>query len=363
MPTASEKSPLIKKLSSLFSKLRLQGFESVLAFTHRQADPDALCSAYALSELITRSKKISSSSASTDKVESSRYKIIAPQGASQLAASVCEALSIKYQEEISDEEINNADLILCVDVGEKELLEPYLEQIVKSKATKVLVDHHSSSGFEEKLAKNVPVAKVFNYSYVDSKATSTCEIAASVYPETLLDQKMAKVLLVGLLFDSQHLGIATENTLRAALKLVSKGVVISEAKELLRSKPERSETIARLKAAQRLKFYELGPNYLVAEAEVSSFQAPVARMLVDLGADVSLAYGNHEGDTRISLRSTQRFERETGIDLGSVLSKISEGKGLTGGGHRTAASISGNIQPKDLKDEIVSEIKNRLPKS
>ncbi len=99
----------------------------------------------------------------------------------------------------------------------------------------------------------------------------------------------------------------------------------------------------------------------MAETEVSSFQATVARMLVDIGADVGVAFGEHENETRVSIRTSQRFDSETHIDIGALLSKISQEMGMTGGGHPSAASISGNASASKVIERIVDELKTMLP--
>jgi nanoRNase/pAp phosphatase (c-di-AMP/oligoRNAs hydrolase) len=324
-------------------------------FTHRQADPDALCSAYVLTEIFSRLRKTAKKSQLSSNFTS---KIVAPQGASVLGSKVCKALSIPFEEEISDSEIQGADLIAAVDLGERELLDPYLGQIQKSQARKILIDHHSSSS-ETKPSSETEV-ELFDEKFVNPSATSTCEIISLGFAQKLLDQRLSKLLLVGLLYDSQHLSIATDSTLEAALRLLRKGARIDEAKDILRSRPDRSELIARLKSSQRLKFEELG-KYIVAQTQVSSFQASVARMLLDIGADLGIAFGEHEDESRISVRATQRFFRETGIDLGVVLSNIAKERGIIGGGHSTAASLSGKAPEKELTDKIISSVKERLP--
>jgi nanoRNase/pAp phosphatase (c-di-AMP/oligoRNAs hydrolase) len=329
-------------------------FRSVIIFTHRQADPDALCSAYAISQLLTKTDE-KQHRISSD--QGTFHKIIAPQGASLLGSSVCKALFILFDEKISSIEIEEANLIIAVDVGDKELLEPYLLQIANSNATKILIDHHSSVLEDKEASEGIDP---FDYRFVDSKATSTCEIITLGFPKKLLDVRLSKILLVGLLYDSQHLAIATDKTLEAALKLVRKGAKIDEAKDLLRSRPARSEMIARLKSSQRLKYREIG-KFLLAETQVSSFQASVSRMLIDIGADVGIAFGEHEDETRVSIRTTQRFFRETGVDLGILLSKLSKETGMTGGGHSTAASISGKASTAELVERIISSLKESLP--
>lgn len=319
---------------------------SFLIFTHRQADPDALCSAYAISEAIRKAVADSNPRC----IVSS--KIVAPQGAGLLGTAICARLGIDFVDSLSTSEIFETSLIVAVDVGELELLEPYALGISTSSARKFLIDHHGSN-------KDTAEWEDFK-TIVDKDATSTCEIVALRFPESYLNQKIARALLTGLMFDSQHLGIATESTLSAAIKLVRAGARIDEAKEMLRSRPERSEVIARIKSAQRLKFEEAG-KFFIVQSEVSSFQASVARMLLDLGGGIGIAYGDHEDEARISMRSTQQFFRETKIDLGELLSSLAKESSLIGGGHSTAASISGKAKASELASFIIKRLKAELP--
>jgi nanoRNase/pAp phosphatase (c-di-AMP/oligoRNAs hydrolase) len=364
MPRVNQGRPNSKSILRYLSKLKqsalsIQGFNALL-FTHRQADPDALCSAYSISSFLLSGNESNSGSAASKFRPT--CKIIAPKGASTLGTSVCKSLSIAFQEEVSDQEIENANLIVLLDVGSPKLVEPYLGNISKSRALKLLLDHHSSTlnGQESENHKS-PSFEFLDRIFVDQRATSTCEILALEYPKQMLDLRTSLVLLVGLLFDSQHLGIATSSTLEAALKLVKiGGARIDEAKELLRSRPDRSEIIARLKSAQRLRFEQAG-NYLLSQSEVSSFQASVARMLVDLGADVGVAYGEQGNEGRVSVRSSQRFFRETSVDLGSLLGNLSKELVLTGGGHSTAASISGDKRASEIAQKVLLAIKSKIP--
>lgn len=337
---------------------------NVLLFTHRQADPDALCSAYAISSFLQSRRKQEGKTRVGSKRKDREFicKIVAPQGASTLGINVCKSLSIPFQGEVSPQEIQNSNLIILVDVGNPKLTEPYLESISKSRAVKILLDHHSSTSSTHENGNGRPSFDFLDRTFLDEHATSTCEMVTLEYPKEMLDQRTSLVLLVGLLFDSQHLGIATSSTLRAALKLVKTGGArIDEAKELLRSRPDRSETIARLKSAQRLRFEEIGKKYFLAQSEVSSFHASVARMLIDVGADVGIAYGEQGHEARVSVRASQKFFRETSIDVGSMLGKLSDELGLTGGGHSTAASISGGKPANEIAQSVIFAIKSKIP--
>ncbi|HZW85245.1 MAG TPA: DHHA1 domain-containing protein, partial [Nitrososphaerales archaeon] len=150
----------------------------------------------------------------------------------------------------------------------------------------------------------------------------------------------AQALLDALLFDSSHLSIASPRGLRAAVKLMDAGADLVEARRELRSEPDYGEVLAKMKGAQRLKVYRIG-DWVAATSLVGSFQAHVARSLVYLGADVAVVGGETEGETRVSLRGTQRFAERSKVQLGTeVAEDVSRMLGGHGGGHATAASFS-----------------------
>jgi nanoRNase/pAp phosphatase (c-di-AMP/oligoRNAs hydrolase) len=340
---------LASLIEDILRKSKSENFRTLL-FTHRQADLDAMCSASAISDILQR--------IGSEKFQSIRIapSIIAPSGASQLTAIVSEKLGIEFDEVVSEEQIRKADLIFVLDTGEPALLGEYSSSIKNSNAPKIVIDHHKH--FEKADSENL--WKGFDLVVLDSNATSTCEIISLQFDQIAIDRKTATRLMVGLLFDSQHLGIATENTLEAALRLVRTGARIDEAKSLLRNRADRSEVIAKMKSAQRMQFKEIGP-YFIALTEVSSFHASVARMLVEIGADLGIAFGKSNGETRISLRSTQKFYNDSKIDLGIALDEIARTVGGTGGGHATAASISGGFDPNSVLANLIERIKLALP--
>ncbi|MDG6994789.1 MAG: DHH family phosphoesterase [Nitrososphaerota archaeon] len=321
-----------------------KGIVNVTLMVHRQADPDALCSASGLSSVLAKSFPQTQFA----------FKIVAPQGASSLGSDVCTKLGIKFEERLNATIFAECDLLVVLDTGDIRLLDPYVENIRSSPANKIVIDHHAASA----LAGSWPH---FNHVLVDSKATSVCEIIANGFKQDSFDARAGKTLLVGLLFDSQHLGIATAATLEAALKLVRAGAEIEEAKSVLRRMPDRSETLAKIKSAQRVQYEEF-EGFIFLKTEVSSFHASVARMLLDLGGDVGIAFGKSEGEARLSVRCTQAFHKKTGIDFGAVSREISESSGLLGGGHPTAASIAGAADPQTIETELISSIKLALQK-
>lgn len=282
---------------------------------HRNADADAYLSAYALTKLIR-------SLAPRCEVD-----IVTPGGMTTLTTK----LSARFPHRTVQESMEDYDLYVAVDVGDEELLNEWKEKMRASGGVKVLVDHHP-----------LREGKIYDMTIVDEGATSAAEVVFGLFQDLSveIDAQTAQALLEALMFDSSHLAIAGSSGLRTVVKLMDAGADVALARRELRSEPDYGEVLAKLKGAQRLKIYRAG-DWVVASSIVGSFQAHVARSLVYLGADIAVVSGESEGETRVSLRSTQRFFDGTGIKLGTQISEeMSRRLGGHGGGHATAASFS-----------------------
>ncbi|MDV3277250.1 MAG: DHH family phosphoesterase [Nitrososphaerales archaeon] len=289
---------------------------------HRNADADAYLSAFALSKLLRAL------------APRCRVDIATPGGMTLLTTK----LSQKFRHRTVTESDQEYDLYVAVDVGDAELLKGWRDKMAASGAERILVDHHP---YRE--------AGVYDHMLVDESATSAAEMVFRLFDElkVRIDRQTAQALLEGILFDSSHLAIAGEGALRAAVRLVDRGADLQEARRALRSEPDRGEVLAKLKGAQRLKIFKLG-SWVAATSLVGSFQAHVARSLLFLGADVAVVGGTSDGETRVSLRETQRFLDATKVKLGTDVAEVVATKlGGHGGGHATAASFSCSAGEED----------------
>ena len=302
---------------SSFPFLAAEKIKRVGIICHRHADPDAYMAAFALTQLF-------------DKISpGAKVELILPDGMSLLTRRLSESFK---QEALVEGESRGADydLLVAVDIGHTELLKDWHGRLLESTAAKVLIDHHP-------IQENSP----YDHMVVDVGASSASEIVASLYSElgVEMEASAAQALLLGVMFDSQHLLIARDRTLREVVRLLDRGASIEEARLLLRSPPDYGEVVAKLKSAKRAKLYKVGP-WVVVATTVGSFQSNVARSLVSLGADVAIVSGETGGETRGSLRANQRFWEATKIHLGTdVAAAISKEEGF-GGGHPTAASFT-----------------------
>ena len=282
---------------------------------HRNADADAYLSAYALSKLIRTL------------APECRVEIATPGGMTLLT----QKLSRRFPHTTVEKSGEEYDLYVAVDVGDEELLDDWKGKMQNTGGVRVLVDHHP-------LRDSV----VYDRVIVEEGATSAGEVVFGIYQElgVEMDADAAQALLEAIMFDSSHLAIASPQGLRAVVKLMDAGADLSIARRELRSEPDYGEVLAKLKGAQRLEIYR-GGDWVVATSRVGSFQAHVARALVYLGADLAVVGGESDGETRVSLRSTQRFLDGTQIQLGTqVAEEVSKRLGGHGGGHATAASFS-----------------------
>jgi len=304
---------------------------------HRHADPDAYMAAFAISRLLAKTSP------------SAKVDVILPDGMSLLTRRLAESFKLENLVEGGGDG-GGYDVLVAVDIGHTELLKDWLGRLKESPAVKVLIDHHP-----------IQEGSPYDHKLVDTSASSACEIVATIFRDlgVPMEAQAAQALLLGIMFDSQHLLIARERTLREVVRLLDRGASIDDARLLLRSPPDYGEVVAKLKAARRLKLYRLG-GWVAVTTTVGSFQSNVARSLVSMGADVAIVTGEMGGETRGSLRANQRFWEATKIHLGTdVAATIAREAGF-GGGHPTAASFTCSLGENEAAEGALALVATLL---
>ena len=199
----------------------------------------------------------------------------------------------------------------------------------------VVIDHHREGGWKDPRI----VARL-----VEPDCTSTCEVALRVLwsQGEGLTEAQALALLCGLVADTQRFRLATKDTLSHAFVLMDNGASLQEAIALLEqpAPEERSERIARLRAAQRAQVREVGP-FLLATSQVNAYEASAAQALVRSGADVALVAAQRGEAASVSARV--RAGCPANVDLARVMQAAAQrlGEGWDGGGHAGAAGLNG----------------------
>jgi len=309
----------------------------ILLLCHHNADPDAVCSAFGVQRLIE----------SLD--PTSNAEIFLPAGASSLTRRIMEAQGIQVLDEAS---IDDYDVIVILDTATPNQLGDWGEKLSESSAKKIFIDHHKT---------HPSMIEIADYSMIDESITSTCELVYRIYVGLGIEPtpEVAHALLIGIAYDSRHFSIATSTTLKAASSLLEIDGPIADILSMLRTKRDRPERIARIKAAQRMQLHN-AQGWTLATSQLSSFQASAARALIGLGADASFVCGSEKGNLRASLRATDRFYQGTRIHLGEIAQVLGDEFGGAGSGHSTAAGLNGVGDPELFHERVIALVRERL---
>jgi bifunctional oligoribonuclease and PAP phosphatase NrnA len=291
----------------------------VLLLCHKSADADAICSAYAFQGLLKRFLPDVISEIGT------------PQGVNKPSKHLMEHLPITVNMKPT---IESAEVIVLLDMNTIEQLDQVAENIKKSPAPIVIIDHHAPSPETVKLCK---------ICVIEETASATCELVFDLYRQAQVKPTLneAKAMFIGIAFDTRHFALANSNTLKVLAELVDAGIDAQETLALISLPIGNSERLAKLKACKRAKIVRID-DWIIALSHVSAFQASAAKSLVDLGAHMSAVAGQKGEKTEVSLRCTRQFTQRTGIHLGTdIAAPLGEFIGGVGGGHAMAAGVSG----------------------
>lgn len=303
---------ITKSLDELKAKL-------VVLLCHHNADPDAICSAYAFSGLLKRLR------------QNLEVEIGAAQGISRLSKHLLKYLPIDVK---TQPNVEKADAIVLLDTNTIQQLNNLAGKVKASKAPIIVIDHHATHPETEQVAK---------ICITNEEASSTCEIVYSFFKETGIktSESEAKALFLGIAFDTRHFVLANSSTLKTIAELIDIGVNAQETLSMLSLPMDFSERVARLKACRRAKLLKIG-EWIIALSHVSAYQASAARAIIDLGAHFAAVAGQKNETIEISLRCARDFHEKTGIHLGKDIAKpLGEYLQGMGGGHATAAGVNG----------------------
>jgi len=320
-------------------ELLLKSSKTPLILGHQNADPDAVCSMIAFAKL---------------------YKTLNPDGTPQLAADDTSRLSNQVLQIFAPElkilktPESSHDLLILIDTNSRFQLGHPLQHIPDNPSKTIVIDHHE---------RNPEINLLAEHQILREDKSSTCEIMVKVYSDLgiQIDASTANLLLTGIIFDTRRFFYADLETLAAVIELIEMGADYEKCVRSLLIKPDRSERIARLKAAGRTKVHLIG-DWIVAISKINAFEASACRGLIELGADVAIVGGSPSKDVvRLSSRSTSDFFEKTGVSLGSdvmePLGLLIEGEG---GGHANAAGANGKKNLEKAMNRSVELIRKAV---
>ncbi len=298
---------------------KLLDYNNILYLCHRNADPDAVSSAFALSEALGGT-------------------IGLVDGCNRVASLIIDKLDIDVVERPDPSEY---DITLVVDTSTSS----QLNDIKLGKYC--VIDHHATTA----LIENAEF-------YLHRHATSTAEMVFNILTSmgAPIMRRTAIGLLTGIVTDTGHFKHATHDTFRTVSEIIAiSGVEYADVLEMMASTPQDiSMRIAMLKCATRASI-ERVDDWLVVNSHVNSFGGAASSMFLNVGADVALIGTSRDSNIRVSGRA-KREAVAAGVNLGKIMEDISQNYDGTGGGHAGAAGID---VIADM-DTIIGECKNRI---
>jgi len=310
----------------------------VLLLCHHNADPDAVCSAYAFQSLLAKC------------MPNVTAEIGAGQGISRLSKHILKRIPVTVN---LQPDVEKADAIVLLDTNTIQQLGHLAEKLAETEAPIIVIDHHVAHPQTEQIAK---------LCITSEEASSTCEMVYGFYKQLNMKPGLneAKALFLGITFDTRHFVLANSSTFKTISELSDIGVNPQEELSALALPMDFSERVARMKACRRAKLIKRG-NWIIALSHVSAYQASAARALVDLGAHVAAVAGQKNEKVEISLRCTRDFNQVTGIHLGRDIAKpLGEYLQGMGGGHATAAGVNGTGSVDKGLKRVLRLVKEKL---
>ncbi|WNY27492.1 DHH family phosphoesterase [Methanolapillus ohkumae] len=291
---------------------RLLDYRNILYVCHRNADPDAIGSAFTLAEAIGGTIGI-------------------VDECNRVASNLIDKLDIPV---VLCPDPKDYDITVVLDTSTR-------GQLNDMKLDKYcLIDHHATIALLED-------AKFF----IHEESTSNVEIIFRMLNRAGLpiSEKMGLAMITGIITDTGHLKHANSGTFQTLSEImIQSNVDYYDALELMAATPQDiSIRIAMLKAAMRCKLERVDER-LIATTYVSSYGGAAASMLTNIGADVAFVGSTKDNK---SVRVSGRAKRDmiaTGVNLGKIMEEIGDKYNGTGGGHSGAAGIDAECSLEEI---------------
>lgn len=312
--------------------------KNIVIVTHKNPDGDAMGSSLGLYNYLLRKKH--------------NVKVITPNGyPAFLQWLPGDDKVIEYSEspEIAQARIKKADVIFCLDFSALRRIGDVGNLVKKSKATKILMDHHPQP---EKFA---------DYLLHSKKSSSTAQLVfdfiALMGDKKLINRKSANCLYTGIMTDTLNfrIGTTSAHTHRVTAELMEAGAqnTLAFANVFDTNSEDRVRMLGY--SLQKMKvFKEFHAAFIslsASELKKFNFQKGDTEGLVNYplsieGIHFSALFTESKGEIRISFRSKGNFD----------VNKFAR-KNFNGGGHVNAAGGEAH----STLDEAVLRFVNLLP--
>lgn len=301
---------------------QLLDYHNILYLCHRNADPDALGSAFALKEAIGGT-------------------IGVIDGCDRVASQIAKQLNIEYVLNPADD----YDLVVVVDTSTLTQLNGFQ---LKNYA---VIDHHATTSLNDNA--------VF---FLHRNRSSTAEIVLRVLNSmgAPIKRRTAFALIAGILTDTGNFKHASADSFRAVAELIElSGIEYGEVMDVISSIPQDvSMRIAFLKAAQRAVIEKVD-EWIIVTSQVSSFSGSAASNLVLVGADVAFVASKTDDVVKVSARA-RKYAINAGVNLARLMEEISAKFKGTGGGHEGAAGMDAYGDPDSILASCIEHARASL---
>lgn len=320
-------------------KKLLQGEKNVVLTTHKSPDGDAIGSSLAIYHFL---KKLGHNVKPFTPDEYPEFLEWMP-GSENI-------LTYDQEKKTGRSLLRNADIIFCLDYNSTSRTGSIEEELIKSDAKKIMIDHHKEP---EDFA---------DYYYINEIGSSTCELVYEFICELghkdIINRAIAECIYAGIMTDtgSFKFSSTTSDTHRAIAEMIDKGVKGWEIHQMVHD--NYSETRLRLigySLSEKLKVFKDYKTAVISldsdELEKFNYSRGDTEGLVNEPLSIkdvvmSILVKKSEGLVKLSFRSKGEF---------SVNEFAREN--FNGGGHANAA---GGISDLSV-DETVEKIEQLLP--
>ncbi len=321
--------PIFENNALVAVKELINNAKQITITTHHKPDGDALGASLALANLLKAMGK------NVRVVTPSEF----PDFLSWMKGSN-EVVDYIKSTKIATEQLNNSDLIFCLDFNDPRRVEKMQTALMQTTAKKILIDHHLH-----------PV-NFCDYTFSFTEACATAEIIyhfiVALGGEQLIDPAIAECLYAGIMTDSGSFRFAsvTPETHRVAAALLAAGAQHYKVHEMVYD----SYSLMRLKflgLCLKDKLYvlsDMNTAYLkVTKAEMDAYnhkpgdsEGIVNFALSIKGIKMAAFFSEGDGIIKISFRSKDLFS----------VKDLSE-KHFEGGGHLNAAGGKSRLSLED----------------
>lgn len=244
--------------------------------------------------------------------------------------------------------VDKDSLVIVVDTNRRSLVE--CQELLEMTDKIALIDHHRKT---EDYIDNAAL------SYVESYASSTCELIAemiqSTAPKKTLDKLEAEAMLAGMTIDTNRFAVKTGvRTFEAASWLRRSGADTTEVKKYFQTNME--DFVIRAKSIANAEFFNDSIAISVCEGNSANAQVICSQVADELlsikGMKATFVVGKDlQGKTVVSARS-----------LGEInVQLIMEAFG--GGGHLTTAGAQLMKEPEDVVEELKKKVEETVFKT